>query len=72
MAGPTFLDALAELAKGLGGSDRRRVHGGEAGSRSVGHAFGRSGSGTADRGSPYPIRPKRSCCSTGKAKASSK
>jgi len=53
---PSLLGALAELARGLGGSDRRGVRG----------AFGGSGRAAGPDISPSaPVR--RSCCSTGRA-----
>lgn len=53
---PSLLDALAEIARGFGGSDRRGVPG----------AFGGSGRAAGPDISPSaPIR--RSCCSTGRA-----
>jgi hypothetical protein len=53
---PSLLDALAEIARGFGGSDRRGVRGG----------FGGSGRAPGPDISPSaPVR--RSCCSTGRA-----
>lgn len=58
---PTLLDALAELARGLGRGDRRGVPRGGEGRDGAGRD---AASGTRAPGAP----PRRSCCSTGKAR----